>query len=394
MILDSRLPEDTLFMILEEDFRFWPPYQDGVEEYERRAAHAVKLGPQVPEGRGWDQHPRYLEPTAEGRGHEGKGKGWTPPVATSYHKRIPKAEVGPEQGPDWGLQQEVADMIRLATFCHRQKRGQIIWASYNCFDWSGEKVGFGSQFMMLGKQGARDIAHAIMNEPTAIQANHVDLFFKHWLRQSIALQKRVNFCLVYPPVGNYSEHVSACEFQKDKKKPKPNHRKPKWEELWCCPGTRVQDDYIHSSNPEYCFRDKFIGGIKQNGWSGFWQPLPPDHKLHSDEYLWLSFPDSEFEPAPIGNGSLAWLSHGAAQGKGVYVGKAYGGASSSTSLSPPPATTPAAATTGKKGDSKGKDKPCPRKARMFRQQKARYNRRVWADSKKQVEEIGKESIKT
>ena len=36
-ILDSRLPDDTLFWIIEEEFRFWPPGEDPdhADDYDR-----------------------------------------------------------------------------------------------------------------------------------------------------------------------------------------------------------------------------------------------------------------------------------------------------------------------------------------------------------------------
>ena len=46
LCLDKRLPKDTLFMVLEEDFRFFPEGQDpdGCDDYEKRVLKMIDRG--------------------------------------------------------------------------------------------------------------------------------------------------------------------------------------------------------------------------------------------------------------------------------------------------------------------------------------------------------------
>ena len=66
-MLDKRMPEDTLYLVFEEDFRWWRPSEDpdSADEYERRSKPPWKTQ---------KEKPVSLPPPAKG-GEEGKGAG-------------------------------------------------------------------------------------------------------------------------------------------------------------------------------------------------------------------------------------------------------------------------------------------------------------------------------
>ena len=57
LICDHRFPDDTLFMIFEEDYRFWPIGEDphSCDDYHERLRHVMKRGKQI-----WSLPPRRM----------------------------------------------------------------------------------------------------------------------------------------------------------------------------------------------------------------------------------------------------------------------------------------------------------------------------------------------
>ena len=48
----------------------------------------------------------------------------------------------------------------------------------------------------------------------------------------------VRACYIYPPIGNYTTHVSGCDLKFAKGAGRPNC----WQDRWTCPGTIIEDD--------------------------------------------------------------------------------------------------------------------------------------------------------
>ena len=120
-MLDTRLPDDTLFLVFEEDFRWWPEETDpdSADEYDRDTQPPLKKekGGRMslpPSSRG--------TPVEEATGAKGEGgkRKKTPKAFSEWHEGRERGDCGPQFGMNWGLKQEVADAIRIANYAHRK----------------------------------------------------------------------------------------------------------------------------------------------------------------------------------------------------------------------------------------------------------------------------------
>jgi hypothetical protein len=299
MAEDQRLPDDTLFFIIEEDFRWYPEGEDptGVDGYQARAAETKRkrdaMSKSLP--------PRHdtialelpmpgqtsQEPTAWGKG---KGKKKPTRVQTQYHQALPRGN-SVMSHIDEGFHQNVVDLVRTATFAHRNGMGEIVWTSWvpqNKKDdpgkkkWGGRtRMSNGSTCILMTKLGFAQFNAAVQAQQ--VYRTHIDLTLIDWLKKSA---KRVGACYLYPSSGSYTEHASGCdptnfgEAQGGRKSGFDTDG-PAW-------GTRV------SSDPEK--REKWLKQWVEKGHET-WLSLPPDHVLHTKKYRWQSYgiPEEEDE---------------------------------------------------------------------------------------------------
>ena len=136
------MPEDTLWFIIEEDYRWFPEGSDpqGADQFAARAEATKRKRDQV----AVSLPPHNLrgsitcEPTVSNKnkiGHresttsmKGKGKKAERPESR-YFQALPKgSSVMADQ--DEGCCENVADMVRMAKFAKCKKMGNIIWASW------------------------------------------------------------------------------------------------------------------------------------------------------------------------------------------------------------------------------------------------------------------------
>ena len=148
-IMDSWLPEDTLFWICEEDFRFWPPGQDpdNADNYEKAVAALIETrekqggaGSSLPPSQGTSLPPSQQR------------------VATEYHTALTQG-MSDEAEDDKGFCRDVVDMMRIATMCHRHHMGDFIWVSWVPSKQRPSRIGHGSQCLMLTKFGFFCLTH-------------------------------------------------------------------------------------------------------------------------------------------------------------------------------------------------------------------------------------------
>ena len=412
-MVDTRIPEDTLFFLCEEDFRFWPEKMDWVPSYAARADKVVDQGPRCPTGEPTATRRRAGEETPADRRHPGKGKGKTPVRGTSYHQTQERGNVDPTAGPNWGLSQEVADCIRIATFAHRQKVGNIIWCTYNIQGWPKWAPTNGSALLMFSKQGAREILRNL-NEPAGIKKGDIDLVMKSWLkRMGNEYMNEIGFSIVTPPIGHFFSHASDCDPKNFGSEGKIRHAT--WDAPWVAPGTRVCDDDLHES-AENRHRQKYLCQWTKKS-VGHFKEFPPDMRLHqSEEFLWRSWEDATLRPpdAVVGEptATASKKARGSVQRDGVSAlgppgprkpgripeqapqppGKAPGsppvlGCTPKAAGAPPAVTGQDAAASQPPPPPEAEaqqEKLCGRRQRLMRMQNRRRNFRVWADSREQA----------
>ena len=216
-ILDDRHAEDTLFIVAEADHRFYKrdcidPNEwlriagtehfgraDVVEEYgvkleeeadQAPGATASNLAAEHAAGASstWDRH--LAEPSA---GRKRAYGAWT----AGDRPRQQKQEV------DMSVTPELKGLVAMANQAAREGCGDLIWYSWNPSTQAGRKrqPGFGSQLLGVSRKGARLLQR--------IMANHEVMHWDNFIWKLGCNQMFDVSCYVFPPVGNFVEHMSG-----------------------------------------------------------------------------------------------------------------------------------------------------------------------------------------
>lgn len=228
--------EDTLFLVFEEDWRLEA-----------------------------DDQPRS-ETTAPAGSHGFFCRGTRPEGRSHY---VPRAGMD----KDSTSQENVAnDLVSFVTQASRCSHGDIVWMTWQ--PGQGEvkkgitKIKSGAMLLALSVKGAGVVSEAIRTKK--IDTYHFDL---ELLKFVMAHGSKV-FSYVFPPLGNYSSHISGCETEY-KETPRPSC----WDAKWVCPGTRRQQD------PQK--RDKYLAFPKKSG-NPDWLSLV-DLEKDYEKLCWKSF---------------------------------------------------------------------------------------------------------
>ena len=134
----------------------------------------------------------------------------------------------------------------MSILAHRRGRGDIIWACWQP-GLAGKKVkdvryvNSGAMFVMMTPTGAAAIAAQMAKDAgksnAAMSPYHFDLCLKAMLAPADS-NRRARACYVFPPLGNYTQHISGCDPKFARGEGRPNC----WREGWACPGTTVEED--------------------------------------------------------------------------------------------------------------------------------------------------------
>ena len=270
-IMDSRMPDDTIFWIVEEDFRFWPPGcdPDNADNYKyamekllekRYYAEVDESGSSLPPSQGLSLPPSQPRP------------------ATQYHTSQTQGD-SIEEDVDKGFCRDVVDMMRIATMCDREGMGDFIWVSWVPNKQKPSRIGHGSQCIMVTKPGMAAVLSA--KDRGLLKRGHIDLVLQAWLLNE-GEAKKARACYIYPPIGSYTEHASECDpknFGEGKTRPSgfDSGENP-------CHGTRLFGDLKERTKA-------FLQWKK--GWADRpWIPFAREDVLHgTDKFLWKSYED-------------------------------------------------------------------------------------------------------
>ena len=297
MVLDARLPADVLFILFEEDFRFWPHGEDPdcADDYKARLSQVLQKRKRS-RSRNKLNKKQDTEDTAPQTGSAGssstgayrpdaKGKQKGKNIITEFHC-IPTRGSTEMAALDDGLSGNVADLLRMATKCHRENMGDLIWFGWCSHD-NGTAASWlskGSTGIMINRRGAQTVAQAM--EENKIQRGHIDLELLKWLR-SPNEAKLARASYIYPSVGSFFQHPSGCDpknFGEEQ-----GGRPAGWNLKSASKGTRTHHDdkgqrskWILQWSPE-------CGGKRER----VWVPMPPDSELHSENFWWKSYKEEE-----------------------------------------------------------------------------------------------------
>ena len=136
---DSRLPPDALFLVFEEDFRWWPdekePMTDALQMPSSSAAEPTAAAEQGKKVVG-------LKPKSSVRRPErARGQWWEVKQQGRIHEDLVA-----------GVPQEVADCVRYSIKASRAGVGELMWMGYNILGKRKSFISTGTQFLMLTKK--------------------------------------------------------------------------------------------------------------------------------------------------------------------------------------------------------------------------------------------------
>ena len=130
LCLDKRLLWDTLFMVFEEDFRFFPEGKDpyGCDDYGKRVTEMITDGvlATVP---GSESPPPQSQGAASMLG-KSSGKGGKPKPESRFHSTASRGSSDLFDHVNEGFSSNVADLVRWATVAHRHGMGNLVWVGW------------------------------------------------------------------------------------------------------------------------------------------------------------------------------------------------------------------------------------------------------------------------
>ena len=223
-MLDPRMPQDTLYLVFEEDFRFDNVY-DAKEE--RAALRRVVEGDA-------DADTSSLPPTTtrSSKGNERrKGRYYEVPTKLPAQGNEPAA-----------MSQKLLDIVRLCTHAKRSGCGDLMWMSWNPVSADGAcrqpaRLRGATTFVAVSYTGAEVMWSAM--DTGKFTPGHFDARLKKWLYQSLPPgQDELAFGYLFPPMGNYAQHACSVDKYMEKQGGPPSF----WYYNRVCPGTRVADD--------------------------------------------------------------------------------------------------------------------------------------------------------
>ena len=123
MCLDKRLPADTLFMVFEEDYRFFPEEldPDGCDDYGKRVVKM--LSDRAFAAQQQFESPPHERPSASSSGGKSSGKGGKPKPESRFHSTASRGSSNLQDDVNEGFSSNLADLVRWATVAHRHKMG-------------------------------------------------------------------------------------------------------------------------------------------------------------------------------------------------------------------------------------------------------------------------------
>ena len=213
------------------------------------------------------------------------GKGKTNNVVTQHHYSAVRSGTDLDD-PNDGLSSNVADMIRMATMCHRQKMGDLIWYGWQCANNNSKPswLSNGSAAIGLSKNGARRVLTAM--EDGRCRRRHVDLALLEWL-QLPGEAELAGACYIYPSVGAFFAHVSGCDPKNYGEK--QGGRPAGFIYKSASKGTRVKHDDDKNHREKYIVQWKAEASKTERTWI----PFESEEILHGEEYPWKSFKPDE-----------------------------------------------------------------------------------------------------
>ena len=289
LMCSRRFPEDTLFLVFEEDWRLRPEPPARVQQPGAASAAASSSGAASSSAAPYSGHGDCSGSPQHEQGEQ----------AVSKRPRGKKLELphraGFQQWQDVGGG-DLNGLVSIANEAHRAGCGDLVWFTWqphgagdskNCHRRQSPRSG--AMLIGLSQTGAKQLLEAC--RANQLPPGHWDVVLLRYLYKAA-----MRSCYVYPPVGNYATHISGCERSMGAG---TGGRPSCWDEAFACPGTTVEED------PQR--RPKWFGRFQASGpavqlaaceppaagtpWRTFWgrrgEPRPdlltPGFPVHMDK---------------------------------------------------------------------------------------------------------------
>ena len=253
---DDRHAQDTLFFVVEEDFRLFerhsqaqPVILSGVAEAAYAASTTAKTArPQfqetvnemesAPNALTLDElyHWRYTSAPHAAAELDFFG----PPVAgTDRWKQIAGGLYGPVSKPtaaeieQVGVSVYLQDMVKMVTAAQREGLGNLVWLSYEAKNAKGMKnrVVHGATMIAVSAVGAKKLADVVPDVAVFGRDYHFDVLLIKYLNKH---GNAFGASYVHPSIGHYQAHLSQSSDHE-------GWRDSRWQNGWVQEGTRPSD---------------------------------------------------------------------------------------------------------------------------------------------------------
>ena len=212
-MLDSRHPEDSLFFVAEQDYRFYPEdciaswYEIIEDEEQPWLDENLEESAQEPGGHQPSPSPAEEEdPSPSPEAPEVTGSkikrrryhGWTAAQRTT--RRAGEVRVSPE----------LREMVQICNRAAMIGRGHLVW-----FGWcpAGKRKSvpsYASHLLAITKFGAQKMLESMENG--ILKKGHWDKVLRAWLvERNFQNPKVLGGSFVWPTVGFFQTHLSGCE---------------------------------------------------------------------------------------------------------------------------------------------------------------------------------------
>ena len=249
---DDRHAPDTLFFVVEEDWRLFKRHSEvspQVMSDLAATAYAASSSAMATRGAAF-QHEvnqgvlvpveELFEHKLEGRVLFGDGTQlFGPPAAGTDSWKLlfggfyarPTKPSAAEVEASKGASSHVEDLVKICTAAHRQGRGDLVWLSWDGAEKKGSKIKVchAATLIAVSARGAKKL-NTLVQEGSLGAGRHWDLMLIDYLRKH---GNDFGASFIWPSVGHYQDHESQSSDRE-------GWRSGQWAKSWVQEGTRVE----------------------------------------------------------------------------------------------------------------------------------------------------------
>lgn len=231
-VCDKRFPEDTLWIIMEEDMEFCPPETD--------LAPVLKVSCTPSSSSSHSVLRRGESSASESQ-----------PSSSSFGAALRRDEPSASRVKDTWHNELVWDIVKLCNQASRDGVGDLVWLGYNppekdqMKQTRSPKLRYGTQCIALCRRAATAMLAVLGSK--GWPPGHLDDTLRHFCTHNQGPD--FGCCWVWPPVGSFRTHLSECD-------PSIGIREGGWSDKLRCPFVRPAYDQNHNDRQLYRFVKK------------------------------------------------------------------------------------------------------------------------------------------